>query len=125
MWQQYVEIAVLNNNTSYQARIGCKPSRVFHGRVPYNVFDFQIGIRPQKPSMPHSQIAQGVLQRTEMIFQNICKNAIQDYNENKAYYDKKANFSKFKERDYVYVLQPKADHPDSQILFTDFRWFRT
>ena len=40
----------------------------------------------------------------------------------KAYYDKKANASKLKEADYVYVLQPKADHQGSKIPFTEFRW---
>ena len=35
---------------------------------------------------------------------------------------KKANASKLKELDYVYVLQPKADHQGSKIPFTEFRW---
>ena len=39
----------------------------------------------------------------------------------KAYYDKKANASKLKQSDYVYILQPKAEHQRSQIPFTGFR----
>ena len=35
---------------------------------------------------------------------------------------KKANASKLKQSDYVYILQPKADHQGSKIFFTDFRW---
>ena len=35
---------------------------------------------------------------------------------------KKANASKLKEPQYVYVLQPKADHQGSKIPFTSFRW---
>ena len=35
---------------------------------------------------------------------------------------KKTNASKLKQSDYVYILQPKADHQGSKILFTDFRW---
>ena len=35
---------------------------------------------------------------------------------------KKANASKLKQSDYVYILQPKADHQGSEIPFTDFRW---
>ena len=35
---------------------------------------------------------------------------------------KKANASKLKQSDYVYTLQPKADHQGSKIPFTDFRW---
>ena len=47
---------------------------------------------------------------------------MQAYIKYKAYYDKKANASKLKQSDYVYILQPKADHPGSKIPFTDFRW---
>ena len=38
------------------------------------------------------------------------------------YYDKNANESKLIEVEYVYVLQLKADHQGSEILFTEFRW---
>ena len=48
LWHKYVSIAVLNYNTSYHASIGCEPSRVFHGRIPYNILDLKMGIRPQK-----------------------------------------------------------------------------
>ena len=35
---------------------------------------------------------------------------------------KKTNVSKLKEQQYVYVLQPKADHQGSKLHLTDFRW---
>ena len=60
LWHEYIFIAVLNYNTSYHTSIGCEPSRVFHGRIPYNVLDIKLGIRPQHP-IPTSQIAQDVL----------------------------------------------------------------
>ena len=47
---------------------------------------------------------------------------MQAYINYKAYYDKKGNASKLKQSDYVYILQPKADHQGSKIPFTDFRW---
>ena len=47
---------------------------------------------------------------------------MQAYIKYKAYYDKKANVSKLKQSDYVYILQPKADHQGSKIPFTDFQW---
>ena len=40
-----------------------------------------------------------------------CK--LTSYSKYKAYCDKKANATKLKETDYVYVLQPKADHQGS------------
>ena len=81
-----------------------------------------MGIRPQQQRIPTSQIAQEVLEQTEMIHQDVCKNIMQAYIKYKAYYDKKANASKLKEADYVYILQPKADHQGSKIPFTEFRW---
>ena len=47
---------------------------------------------------------------------------MQAYIKYKAYYDRKANDSKLKKADYVFILQPKADHQGSKIPFTDFRW---
>ena len=46
LWHKYINNAVLNYNTSYHTSIGCEPSRVFHGRFPYNVLDLKLGIRP-------------------------------------------------------------------------------
>ena len=102
--------------------MGCEPSRVFHGRIPFNILGLKLGIRPQQQSILTSQIAQDVLDQTQMIHQDVRKNVMQAYIKYKAHYDKKANASKLKEADYVYVLQPKADHQGSKIPFTEFRW---
>ena len=122
LWHKYINIAVLNYNTSYHTSICCEPSRVFHGRIPYNVLDLKFGIRPQQQPIRTSQIAQDVLEQTEMIHQNVRKKIMQAYIKYKAYYDKKANASKRKAADNVYILQPKADHQGSKIPFTEFRW---
>ena len=122
MWHKYVNIAVLNYNTSHHASIGCEPSRVFHGRIPYNILDLKLGIHPQQQPIPTSQIAQDVLDQTEMIHQDVRKNAMQAFIKCKAYYNKKANASKLKQAEYVYVSQPKGDHQGSKIPFTEFRW---
>ena len=52
LWHKYINIAVLNYNTSYHTSNGCEPSRVFHGRIPYNVLDIKLGIRQQLESLP-------------------------------------------------------------------------
>ena len=57
LWHKYINIAVLNYNTSYHTNIDCEPSPVFHGRIPYNVLDLKFGIRPQQQPIPTSQIA--------------------------------------------------------------------
>ena len=46
LWHKYINIAVLNYNTSYHTSIGCEPSRAFHGRIPYNVLDLKLGFPP-------------------------------------------------------------------------------
>ena len=121
LWHKYVNVAVLNYNTSYHTSIGCEPSRVFHGRIPYNILDLKPGLRPQQLPIPTSEITQEVLGKTEMIHQDVRKNTMQAYIKYKAYYDKKANAPKLKEADYVYILQPKADHQGSKFPFTEFR----
>ena len=121
LWHKYINIAVLNYNTSYHTSIGCEPNRVFRGRIPYNILDLKLGNRPQQPPIPTSQYAQEVLQQTGRIHQEVRKNTMQAYIKYKAYYDKKANASNFKEAEYVYILQLKADHQGSKIPFTEFR----
>ena len=38
-WHKYLPLAVLNYNTTYHSSLGCTPSRIFYGRVPYNILD--------------------------------------------------------------------------------------
>ena len=121
LWHKYVSNAVLNYNTSYQANIGCEPNRVFHDCIPYIILDLKMVICPQKILPSDSQIAQDVIDQTEMIFQDIRRNAMQAYMKYKAYYDKKPNASKFKRTDHVYISHTKADYQGSKIPFTDFR----
>ena len=95
---------------------------MFHGRVPYIVLIFKVGTHPQKIPTPSSQKAQDLLGKTVIIFQDVRKNAIQVYTKDLAFYDKKAEASNLKETDYVYVLEPNANHQRSKISFADFRW---
>ena len=120
MWHKYVNIAVLNYNISYHTSIGCEPSRVLRGRDPLIVLDLKMGLRPQKIPTTNSQIANDVLKQTKIIFHDVRKNTMQAYLKNKAQNDKKANASKFKAQQYVYVLQSKSYHQKSKISFTDF-----
>ena len=51
-WHKYLPLAVLNHNTSYHASIGCEPTRVFHGRNPYNILDHKLGNNPNEQINP-------------------------------------------------------------------------
>ena len=99
LWHKYINIAVLNYNTSYHTIIGCEPSLGIYGRNPYNVLDLKLGICPSLQPIPTSQIAQELLEQAEMIHQDVRENTMQAYIKYKAYYDKKANASKLKETD--------------------------
>ena len=48
-----------------------------------------MGIRQQQIPAPTSQIAQDMLEQTEMISKDVRKNAMQAYIKYKSYYDKK------------------------------------
>ena len=58
---------------------------MFHGRIPYIVLDIEMGIHPQRMPIPNSQIAQDVVEQTEMIVQDVRTKAIQAYINYKAY----------------------------------------
>ena len=45
LWHKYVNIVVLNYNTTYHTSIGCEPSQVLQGRVLNKVFDLRMSIR--------------------------------------------------------------------------------
>ena len=79
-----------------------------------------MGIRPQKTPSPDSEIPQDMLEQTEIFFQDVRKDAMQAYIKYKAYYDKKANASKLKQTDYVYILRPKVDYQGSKNILQIF-----
>ena len=118
---KYVSLAGLNYKTSFYASNGCQPSRVFHGRrIPYNVLDLKLGIHPKQIPIPTLQIAQDVLDQTEMIYQGAHKKAMKAYNKHKVYYDKKANASKLK-RQNMCMSYNRKQSIKSKVLFTEFR----
>ena len=121
-WHKYVPLAVLNYNTTYHASIGCEPSKVFHGRIPYNILDHKLGNNPNKNFLPTTEFAEELQQRTQILIDQTKKNIRQSYLKYKEYYDRKAKAAPLQEKDYCLVLQPKADSQGSKIPFRDFRW---
>ena len=121
-WHKYLPLAVLNYNTTYHASIGCEPSNVFHGRIPYNVLHHKLGNNPNKNFLPTTEFAEELQQRTQILIDQTKKNIMQSYLKYKEYYDRKAKAAPLQEKDYCFVLQPKADSQGSKIPFRDFRW---
>ena len=121
-WHKYLPIAILNYNTTYHSSTDCEPSRVFHGRVPHNILDHKHGLHFNPNIAPTTDFADELLRITKFLFDKTKKNVMQSYIRYKKYYDKKAKASPLKEKDYCFMLQPKADHQGSKIPFRDFRW---
>ena len=121
-WHKYLPLAVLNHNTSYHASIGCEPTRVFHGRIPYNILDHKLGNNPNEQVNPTTKFAEKIQNRTKILIDKTKQNIMQSYIKYKEYYDRKAKAAPLKENDYCFVLQPKADHQGSKIPFRDYRW---
>ena len=125
-WHKYLPLAVLNYNTTYHSSIGCEPSKVFHGRIPFNVLDHKLGNNPNKNFLPTTELVEKkVQQRTQILIDQIKKNIMQSYLKYKDYYDRKAKAAPLKEKDYCFVLQPKADNQASKFPFRENRWIGT
>ena len=121
-WRKYLPLAVLNYNTTYHSSIGCEPSEVFHGRIPFNVLDHKLGNNPNKNVLPTTEFAEEVQQRTQIVIDQTKKNVMQSYLKYKDYYDRKVKAAPLKEKDFCFVLQPKTDSQASKIPFREYRW---
>ena len=58
MWHKYVQIAIMNYNTTYHEILGCGLSTVFLGHIPYNVFDLKLDIKSKWNITPHSDMSE-------------------------------------------------------------------
>ena len=122
MWHQFLPISVLNYNTSYHTSLGCEPSRVFHGRVPYNVLDLKYRLKPQATTPINHEIAEGVLQQTQQILNQSPQALMQAYVRHKRYYDRKASAHPLVVNDYCYALHPKEHSQATKLLFREHLW---
>ena len=120
-WHKFLPIVILNYSTTYHSSIDCKPSRVFHGRVPHKILDHKLGLRFNPNTAPTIDFAEKLLRRTQILYEKTEKNVMQSFIKYKMYYDKKSKASPLKEKDYCFILQPKADHQGSKLPVRDFR----
>ena len=75
--------------------------------------------------MPTTELAEEVQQRTQILIGQTKKNIMLSYLKFGDYYDRKAKAVPPKEKDYCFILQPKADSQASKVLFRDYRWIGT
>ena len=122
MWHKYVQIAVMNYNTTYHETLGCEPSTVFHGRIPYNVLDLKLGIKPKWKTTPNSDIAEQLQKQIDEVRATPKDNIMLSYLKYKKCYDRKASAAPLKLNDYCYILNPKADNQSTKFAFQDCIW---
>ena len=120
-WHKYLPIAILNYNTTYHSSIDCEPSRAFHGRVPQKNVDHKLGLQFDPNVAPTADFAEELHRRTKILYDKTQKNVMQSYIKYKSYDNKNARSSSLKEKNYCFILEPKADHQRSKIPFRDFR----
>ena len=116
---QLLPMTVLNYNTSYHSSLGCEPSRVFYGRVPYNVLDLKYGLKHPPEALTSNEIAEGVLEQTKQIVSQTQQSLMQSYVRHKHYYDKKASANPLVVNDYCYALHPKAHIQTTKLPFRE------
>ena len=90
MLHKYAQIAVIKNNTTYHETLGCEPSTVFHGRIPYNVLDLKLGIKPKWKTTPNSEIAEQLQKQIDEVRATTKDNIRLFYLKYEKYYDRKA-----------------------------------
>ena len=76
----------------------------------------------KKNFLPTTEFAEKGQQRTQILINQIKKNIMLSYLKYKSYYDRKAKAAPHKEKDYCFILQPKADRQASKVPFKDYRW---
>ena len=96
-WHKYLPLAVLNYNTTYHATLGCEPSRIFHGRIPYNKLDHKLCLNPNPKVLPSRDVADEFQRCTQILIDSTKKNIMQSYSKYKLYYDRKAKAAPLKQ----------------------------
>ena len=122
MWHKNVQLAVMNYNTTYHEALGCEPSTVFHERIPDNVLDLKLGIKPKWKTTPNSDIADQLQKQIDEVRATAKDNIMLSNLKYKKLYVRKASAATLKLNDYCYILNPKADYQSKKFAFQDCIW---
>ena len=123
MWHNYVQKSVVNYKTTYHESLGCELSTVFYGRIPYNVLDLKLGLKPQWNRQQNTALADQLLKQIEEIKVATKKeNLMVCYIKYKRYYDWKADATPLNVYDYCYIVNPKADNQSTKVAFIECIW---
>ena len=98
-WHKYLQIAILNYNTTYHTSNGCNPNRIFQERIPYSILYHKVGLKLSKSLVLTTDFAEELLRRIHLLYNKTEKNRMQSYIEHIKYYDGKTKASPLQEKD--------------------------
>ena len=110
----------MNYNTTCHETLGCEPSTVFHGRIPYNVLDLKLDIKPKWKTTPNSDIAEQLQKQIDEVRATAKDNIMLSYLKYKKYYDRKASAAPLKST--TTAIYPKAENQSTKFAFQDCIW---
>ena len=67
-WHKYVQPAFLNYNTTYDTIIGCEPTRMFHGRIPYGIPAHKLWRKFRTGSVPTTSFRDEIFRKTWLLY---------------------------------------------------------
>ena len=79
----------MNDNTSYHESLGCEPTTVFHGRIPYSILDIKLGLKPEWKKDNNEDLTDELQKQIAETHQAAKDNLMQSFLKYKQYYDKK------------------------------------
>ena len=75
-WHEYLLLAVLNYDTTNHTSIGCEPTRVFHGRIPYNILDHKLGLNSNDKILTTTEFAEDLQRKTQILIDQTKRNVM-------------------------------------------------
>ena len=111
----------MNYTTSYHENLGCERTTVFHGRIPYNILDIKLGLKPEWKKDNNEELKDELQKQKAETLQAAKDNPMQSYLKYKQYYHKKASATLLKVNIY-YVLNPKADNQSMKFASKGCIW---
>ena len=82
------------------------------------ILDHKLGNNPNEQITSTSEFAEEIRRRARLLIHKPKQNIMHSYLKYKEYYDRKARAAPIKEKDYCFVLQPKANHQRSKRSFS-------
>ena len=113
---KHLPLFFVHYNTSYHTSMGCEPTRVFHGRVLYNIFDHELGFKFDPNLKVTTDFVDEQLRRTQISYNKTKKNVMQTYVKYKSDFEEKTRDCSYKINTFVRFYNLKRTTMDQKFL---------